>query len=186
MRKSKRTEKWKRWKVKGYIYHLSLRTDHLITRSRTHLNECQTISVFSKSTAPRMPSRHVEHHQTMMTARLNGARDNNNTQLPHWLCGTVLTMNEALVCIFFVFLNSFYFTNVSLHVQPSLPPLPPPYYPTCRQQQTRRVQHHTKWRRRVGPLPACHLDVWDADAISSLRYIFFFGIFRVFFFCTNN
>ena len=63
----------KAMKVKSYIYHLSLRTDQLITRSRTHLNECQTTSVesvFSKSTAPRLPSRHVEHHQTMMTARL--------------------------------------------------------------------------------------------------------------------
>ena len=91
-----------------------------------------------------------------------------------------------LVCIFFVFLNSFYFTNVSLHVQPSLPPLPPPYYPTSRQQRTRLIQHHTKWRRWVGPLPACHLDARDADAISSLRYNFFLIFFFFFFVLTIN
>ena len=142
-------------------------------------------SLFSKSTTPRMPSQHVEHHQTMTTAQLNGAWDDNNTQPPHWLRGMVMMTNEALVCIFFVFLNSFYFTNVSLHVQPSLPPLTPPYYPMSQQQQTRRVQHHTKWRRRVGPLPACTL-MLETQMPSRASGTSFFGIFHVFFFCTNN
>ena len=54
--------------------------DHVITNSPKRVPNNFS---FSKSTAPRLPSRHVEHHQTMTTAWLNGARDDNNTQPPH-------------------------------------------------------------------------------------------------------